>query len=187
MKGRILKSTAALALVLGLGSAARADDCTITVGLVMELTGPAGEYGQAGAKSVEMAFRDLNDAGGPHGCKLVADTRDSQSQGDVAVDVANQLVQVKKVPVIIGGIISSVSIPILTSVTGPGEDRAGLARLVLADADRRSGARARPTASSSAPSLPTRCRARRRRNMRSIRASRKSPSSTSTTISASTC
>ena len=43
--------------------AARAD-CTITVGLVMELTGPAGEYGQAGAKSVEMAFRDLNDAGG---------------------------------------------------------------------------------------------------------------------------
>ena len=87
----------------------------------MELTGPAGEYGQAGAKSVEMAFRDLNDAGGPHGCKLVADTRDSQSQGTLAVDAANQLVQLKKVPVIIGGIISSVSIPILTSVTGPGK------------------------------------------------------------------
>ena len=66
-----------------------------------------------------MAFRDLNDAGGPHGCKLVADTRNSQSQGAVAVDAANQLVQLKKVPVIIGGIISSVSIPILTSVTGP--------------------------------------------------------------------
>ena len=30
----------------------------------MELTGPAGEYGQAGSKSVEMAFRDINDAGG---------------------------------------------------------------------------------------------------------------------------
>jgi len=85
----------------------------------MELTGPAGEYGQAGAKSVEMALRDLNDAGGAKGCKLIADTRDSQSQGTVAVDAANQLVQLKKVPVIIGGIISSVSIPILTSVTGP--------------------------------------------------------------------
>ena len=47
----------------------------------MELTGPAGEYGQAGAKSVEMAFRDLNDAGGPHGCKLVADTRDFAEPG----------------------------------------------------------------------------------------------------------
>ena len=41
-----------------------AADCDITVGVVMELTGPAGEYGQAGAKSVEMAFRDINDAGG---------------------------------------------------------------------------------------------------------------------------
>lgn len=96
-----------------------AADCDITVGLVMELTGPAGEYGQAGAKSVEMAFRDFNDAGGVGGCKVVADTRDSQSQGNVAVDQATQLVNIKKVPVIIGGIISSVSIPILTSVTAP--------------------------------------------------------------------
>ena len=96
-----------------------AADCDITVGLVMELTGPAGEYGQAGAKSVEMAFRDFNDAGGVDGCKIVADTRDSQSQGNVAVDQATQLVNIKKGPVIIGGIISSVSIPILTSVTAP--------------------------------------------------------------------
>ena len=117
MKTIVCSMTAAL-LLLG-GSAAKADDCKITVGLVMELTGPAGEYGQAGAKSVEMAFRDLNDAGGVHGCKLVTDTRDSQSQGNVAVDAATQLVQVKRVPVVIGGIISSVSIPILTSVTGP--------------------------------------------------------------------
>jgi branched-chain amino acid transport system substrate-binding protein len=93
--------------------------CEVNVGVVMELTGPAGEYGQAGSKSVEMAFRDLNEAGGVLGCKLAADIRDSQSQGNVAVDVANQLVQIKHVPVVIGGIISSVSIPILTSVTAP--------------------------------------------------------------------
>ena len=98
---------------------ASAQNCDITVGLVMELTGPAGAYGQAGAKSVEMAFRDFNDAGGVDGCKLVTDTRDSQSQGNVAVDQATQLVNIKKVPVVIGGIISSVSIPILTSVTAP--------------------------------------------------------------------
>ncbi|MFN3501320.1 MAG: ABC transporter substrate-binding protein [Allorhizobium sp.] len=96
-----------------------AQECDITVGVVMELTGPAGEYGKAGAKSVEMAFRDFNEAGGVDGCKLVMDTRDSQSQGNVAVDQATQLVNIKKVPVIIGGIISSVSIPILTSVTAP--------------------------------------------------------------------
>lgn len=107
-------------LAAGLSAApALAADCDITIGLVMELTGPAGAYGQAGAKSVEMAFKDFNDAGGVGGCNLVTDTRDSQSQGNVAVDQATQLVNIKKVPVIIGGIISSVSIPILTSVTAP--------------------------------------------------------------------
>ncbi|MGO1077418.1 ABC transporter substrate-binding protein [Inquilinus sp. CA228] len=109
--------TTALAAILGAPATAAA--CDITVGLVMELTGPAGAYGQAGAKSVEMAFRDINEAGGAAGCTLVTDTRDSQSQGTVAVDQATQLVNIKKVPVIIGGIISSVSIPILTSVTAP--------------------------------------------------------------------
>lgn len=116
MKATILNLTTAMAILVASG-AAHAADCDITVGVVMELTGPAGEYGQAGAKSVEMAFRDLNDAGGVNGCKLVTDIRDSQSQGNIAVDAATQLVQVKKVPAIIGGIISSVSIPILTSVT----------------------------------------------------------------------
>lgn len=109
-----------LALVLLAGVApARAADCSIAVGVVMELTGPAGEYGQAGAKSVEMAFRDINTAGGAQGCKLVTDTRDSRSVGTIAVDAATQLVQVSHVPVIIGGIISSVTVPILTAVTAP--------------------------------------------------------------------
>jgi ABC-type branched-subunit amino acid transport system substrate-binding protein len=117
---RITFAMAAATAIMAAAAMAQAADCDVKVGLVMELTGPAGEYGQAGAKSVEMAFRDINDAGGVNGgCKLVTDTRDSQSQGNVAVDAANQLVQVEKVPVIIGGIISSVSIPILTSVTAP--------------------------------------------------------------------
>ncbi len=94
-------------------------DCPVKIGVVLELTGPAGPYGQAAAKSVEMAFRDLNAAGGVLGCKLVTDTRDSQSQGAVAVDAARQLVDVQHVPAIIGGVISSVTLPILTSVTAP--------------------------------------------------------------------
>jgi branched-chain amino acid transport system substrate-binding protein len=118
MKKTLLLTTLLAALAAPLAPALAAD-CDITIGVVMELTGPAGEYGQAGAKSVEMAFRDFNDAGGVDGCKLVTDTRDSQSQGNVAVDQATQLVNIKKVPVIIGGIISSISIPILTSVTAP--------------------------------------------------------------------
>src|SRR5690606_38719539 len=101
MRRILLASAAALALTPGLAAA-----CEITVGLVLELTGPAGEYGQASAKSVEMAFRDLNEAGGVAGCTLKTDTRDSQTQANVAVDAATQLVQVEKVPAIIGGVIS---------------------------------------------------------------------------------
>ncbi|WP_414653675.1 ABC transporter substrate-binding protein [Geminicoccus sp.] len=98
---------------------AAAQDCTITIGSVVSLTGPAGRFGQAAAKSIELAFNDLNAAGGAAGCKLSPDVRDAQSQGTVAVDAARQLVDLQKVPAIIGGIISSVSIPIVTSVTGP--------------------------------------------------------------------
>lgn len=118
MKRILLASAAALALTPGLAPGL-AHACEITVGLVLELTGPAGEYGQASAKSVEMAFRDLNEAGGVAGCTLKTDTRDSQTQANVAVDAATQLVQVEKVPAIIGGVISPMSIPILTSVTAP--------------------------------------------------------------------
>ncbi|MET0599890.1 MAG: ABC transporter substrate-binding protein [Mesorhizobium sp.] len=117
---RSMSLASAILVAAGLSATpALSADCDITIGLVMELTGPAGAYGQAGAKSVEMAFRDFNEAGGVDGCKLVTDTRDSQSQGNVAVDQATQLVNIGKVPVVIGGIISSVSIPILTSVTAP--------------------------------------------------------------------
>ena len=115
----LLFGAAALAVLAVAAKPATAATCDITVGMVMPLTGPAGAYGQAGAKAVDMAFRDVNAAGGVHGCDLVTDTRDSQSQGNVAVDQATQLVDIKKVPVVIGGIISSESIPILTAVTAP--------------------------------------------------------------------
>jgi ABC-type branched-subunit amino acid transport system substrate-binding protein len=116
---KLLYTASILAALATLAGPTLAADCDITIGVVLELSGPAGEYGQAGAKSVEMAFRDFNDAGGVGGCKLVTDTRDSQTQANVAVDQATQLVNIKKVSVIIGGIISPMTIPMLTSVTAP--------------------------------------------------------------------
>ena len=102
--------------------AQQAPACTHTVGMVVSLTGAAGRFGQAAAKSVELAFNGLNESAGAQGiagCKLGFDLRDAQSQGSVAVDQARQLVDLKKVPALIGGIISSVSIPVATSVTAP--------------------------------------------------------------------
>jgi len=112
-------SAVAFAAALMPLSARAQQPCTHTIGAVLELTGPAGRFGQAAAKSVELAFKEINDAGGAAGCQLAMELRDSQSQGSVAVDQARQLVDLKRVPVIIGGVISSVSIPVLTSVTAP--------------------------------------------------------------------
>ena len=93
----------------------------MTIGSAISLTGPAGAYGQAAAKSIELAFKDINEAGGVEvngqSGQIDVEVRDTQSQGAVAVDAARQLVDLKKVPVIIGGIISSELMPILTSVT----------------------------------------------------------------------
>lgn len=120
---RHLLSFTALAIATSAAPlAAQAQTCTHTVGMVVSLTGAAGRFGQAASKSVELAFNELNKAAGTAGiagCKLGFDLRDAQSQGSVAVDQARQLVDLKKVPAIIGGIISSVSIPIVTSVTAP--------------------------------------------------------------------
>jgi ABC-type branched-subunit amino acid transport system substrate-binding protein len=119
MRTAIALSTLA---VVAVQAPAQTPSCAHTVGVVVELTGAAGRFGQAASKSVELAFNELNKAagaGGIAGCRLAFDLRDSQSQGTVAVDQARQLVDLKKVPAIIGGIISSVSIPVVTSVTGP--------------------------------------------------------------------
>ena len=122
---RLLLSSTTLAVLATLGAPstfAQTPSCTHTVGMVVSLTGAAGRYGQAASKSVELAFNDLNQAAGAQGiagCKLAFDLRDAQSQGSVAVDQARQLVDLKKVPAIIGGIISSVTIPMVTSVTAP--------------------------------------------------------------------
>jgi branched-chain amino acid transport system substrate-binding protein len=123
----LLRRAALAATVAGLAlgvqpAAAQGPSCTHTIGAVLELTGPAGRFGQAASKSVELALNGLNEAAGAQGiagCRLAVELRDSQSQGSVAVDQARQLVDLRRVPAIIGGIISSVSIPIVSSVTGP--------------------------------------------------------------------
>ena len=122
---RLVLTSTALALAASLAplsASAQAPSCTHTVGMVVSLTGAAGRFGQAASKSVELAFGELNKAAGAQGiagCRLAFEVRDAQSQGAVAVDQARQLVDLRKVPAIIGGIISSVSIPVVTSVTAP--------------------------------------------------------------------
>lgn len=110
--------TTLLSALLGTATTG-ATPCVIPIGVVMELTGPAGPYGQAAAKAVDLALADLNAAAGNGDCTFTARVRDTQSEPTVAVDAARQLVSLAQVPVLIGGIVSATTIPVLTAVTGP--------------------------------------------------------------------
>jgi ABC-type branched-subunit amino acid transport system substrate-binding protein len=117
-----MRSSILCTAIVAIAAHAQSPSCTHTVGMVVSLTGAAGRYGQAASKAVELAFGELNKAAGAKGiagCKLALDLRDDQSQSSVGVDQARQLVDLKKVPAIIGSTISSVSIPMVTAVTAP--------------------------------------------------------------------
>src|ERR1700704_6650121 len=76
MRSSIHGAAAAALLAALLAPALARADCTTTNGVVMELTGPAGEYGQKASKAVELAVKDINAAGGAAGCTLGLDIRD---------------------------------------------------------------------------------------------------------------
>jgi hypothetical protein len=57
-------SAAIIAAGLAPFSAAAQGACPHTVGVVVALTGPAGRFGEAAAKSVELAFKEINEVGG---------------------------------------------------------------------------------------------------------------------------
>lgn len=93
--------------------------CTITVGSVMSLTGSLGSLGQPIAKGAELGIADLNSAGGVNGCTVKLSLLDDQTSPSVGVDAAKRLVDVQRVPAIIGALSSGISAAILTSVTAP--------------------------------------------------------------------
>jgi ABC-type branched-subunit amino acid transport system substrate-binding protein len=109
-------SLAALALA---AAPASAQNCTITIGIIISQTGQMASIGAQMAKSAQFTVKQINDAGGVNGCALKGDLRDDQTQPSIAVDQAKQLVDISRVPVLVGAITSASSLAMLTSVTVP--------------------------------------------------------------------
>lgn len=107
------------ALAIGAVPPAHAAGCTTTIGGVMSLTGSLGALGQAIAKGAQLGVADINAAGGTNGCTLALSLSDDQTSPSVGVDAAKKLVDVQRVPAIIGALSSGVSAAILTSVAAP--------------------------------------------------------------------
>lgn len=112
---------AGLGLAFGLtmmSGAAYAQDCTTKIGAVLPTS---VDWGRPIAETAQFAVDQVNAAGGAAGCQIEMVLRDTQVDPKVGVDAAKALVDLEGVKVLLGAVSSGVSMPILTSVTVPGD------------------------------------------------------------------
>ncbi len=114
LTGRRLAGALAAALVAFAAPAAQAD---VTVGALMPLTGPLGEYGESSLNGVRLAASEINKSGGILGGSLNIAVGDTQTNPQAGVLAAKQLIAANKVAGIIGPLASGVTIPVAQSVT----------------------------------------------------------------------
>ncbi len=112
-----------VALGLALGFLAQpgvghAQDCTTKIGAVLPTS---VDWGRPIAETAQFAVDQVNAAGGVNGCQIEMVLRDTQVDPKVGVDAAKALVDLEGVDLLLGAVSSGVSMPILTSVTVPGD------------------------------------------------------------------
>lgn len=107
---------ACVPLLVAGGSKKAVDMEEITIGALLPLSGDLAVYGQTVQKGVKLAVKQINEAGGPLGMKLKVVFRDSQTDPTALRDGAEKLVNVDKVPAIVGPMIRS---DVATPVTAP--------------------------------------------------------------------
>ena len=108
-----------IGLVIGVGLVGLADD-TIKIGALVPLTGAIAPYGPPILDGAKLAVDQINAAGGVLGKKLELVIRDTGSSPDVGRDAARKLIELDRVPAIIGAYSSGVTLAV-SSVTIPSE------------------------------------------------------------------
>jgi len=87
----------------------------LKVGTLMTMTGPLKEFGPNILNGVKLAAKQMTDAG----FQVDVINQDTQTSAIPGVNAAKKLVQIDKVPAIVGAISSGVTIPVAESVTIP--------------------------------------------------------------------
>ena len=108
--GLIAFAVLVLAIVYGFGGVMTGNVSkkeTIKIGFIGPLTGDAAGIGQNSRTAVELAVEEVNAAGGINGKNLEIIYEDGQCTPKTANNAANKLVNLDKVPAIIGGECSS--------------------------------------------------------------------------------
>lgn len=95
--------------VFGLSTFAVAQE-VIKIGGLFALTGGLSAYGPPIADAAKLAFKDINEAGGVLGTKLEFVVRDTGTAAAMGRDAAAKLVEIDRVPAIIGALSSGVTV-----------------------------------------------------------------------------
>jgi branched-chain amino acid transport system substrate-binding protein len=113
-------------VMLALGSHAMAAE-PVKIGLQLPLSGLNAPLGQQALNGAEIAIEDVNKEGGVLGGELQLIVEDTESTPQAAMDGIHKLVDVDKVPVVLGEISSGRTIPTATYSTSHGVIHIGLA------------------------------------------------------------
>lgn len=114
MKGKTCITLILLGLLMV--NMAWAEDGSVTIGSLLPMSGDLAAYGKCVQQGVNLAVKQVNEAGGPLGMTLDVVFRDSQTDPTALRDAAEKLVNVDKVPAIVGPMIRS---DVATPVTAP--------------------------------------------------------------------
>jgi branched-chain amino acid transport system substrate-binding protein len=82
----------------------------VKIGVLFPMTGDAASYGEKGKKAIELAIEEINAMKG--GKKVSAIFEDSRAEAKTGVTSIQKLIEVDKVPVIVGDIVSAVTLAI---------------------------------------------------------------------------
>ncbi len=117
-----LKSAGAAVVAGGLAKPAIAAKDPIPIGYLPALTGPSSSTGIGINRGIQLAVKEINDAGGIDGRMLELITRDTQSDPTKAVNGAAELTRGQKVSVVFGPVNSGESlavVPLLARANTP--------------------------------------------------------------------
>jgi branched-chain amino acid transport system substrate-binding protein len=81
----------------------------IKIGAIQPMTGTVASWGQHGERAMRIAVQEINAAGGIRGHQVQLILEDSQGDPKVGVNALKKLIDVDKVPLVIGDAISPVS------------------------------------------------------------------------------
>lgn len=105
----LLKSSVAAAAASALPAGALAQGEPIRIGILTPLTGAGGNDGPRMLKAMQAVFEEVNKAGGVLGRRIETVVEDDQTNPEAAVRAARKLIEVNKVPLIMGTWASAVT------------------------------------------------------------------------------